>query len=80
MDEFIKLRNDALQLGMTNGVKGTFRFPSSIVFNSTVVKEVNCMTGDIICDNTTIVGGAKDTPVTRMVYNRILEILKPQSV
>jgi hypothetical protein len=77
MNEFLELRNEALQLGMTNGVKGFFRLPSPIVFNSTVIKEVNCMTGDIICDNTTIVGGAKDTPVTRMTFKRILEILKP---
>lgn len=77
MNEFLELRNQALQLGMTKGVKGTFRFPSALVFNSTVIKEVNCITGDIICDNTTIVGGVWDTPVTRMTFRRIIEILKP---
>jgi hypothetical protein len=77
MNEFFELRNQALQLGMTKGVKGTFRFPSEIVLNSTVIKEVNCITGDIICNNTIIVGGAKDTPITRMTFRRIIEILKP---
>lgn len=77
MDEFLILRNEALQLGLTNGVKGTFRFPSPMVYNSTVIREVNCMTGDIVCNDQTIVGGAKDGPITRMVFKRILEILKP---
>lgn len=76
MNEFLELRNEALQLGLSYGTKGTFRFPCPLTYGLLFVKEVNCMTGDIICNHATIEGGCEDLPITRMVYNKILELLK----
>jgi hypothetical protein len=77
MNDFYKLRNEALQLGLSKGEKGVFKFPSSLVLNYTEIKEVNCITGDIICNNRIILGGVDNNPITRTVFNKIIETLKP---
>jgi hypothetical protein len=75
--EFLELRNEALQVGLSKGTKGIVRFPSPILFDSVLVKEVDCLSGDIVCGDRVIPGGTVDSSLTRKIYERILETLKP---
>lgn len=75
--EYVQLRNEALQLGLEFFKRRTYRLPSPVRDGNITVVEVDCMTGDMICSDGSVINCSVDhICITTKVYNYILSILK----
>lgn len=78
------LRNQALQLGMSHSKSRVFKLPQGVIDGNLKVVEVDCMTGDLFCEDGSVINHTIEHKcIALKVYEYMLNLLtknKTQSV